>query len=107
MAPSEISSIHSSPRTSRRCQIVIPNLGEKSWFLAFIHLDLDDKASNSSMCAEYAQEIDAHLREAELRTRPKPYYMRKQQDLDARMRSILVDWLMEVVLLIAYLVIHA
>ena len=48
------------------------------------------------MCAEYAQEIDAHLREAELRTRPKPYYMRKQQDLDARMRSILVDWLMEV-----------
>jgi len=84
MAPSEISSIHSSPRTSRRCQIVIPNL--------------DDKASNSSMCAEYAQEIDAHLREAELRTRPKPYYMRKQQDLDARMRSILVDWLMEVAL---------
>lgn len=82
MVPSEISSIHSSPRTSRRCQIVIPNL--------------DDKATSPSMCAEYAQEIDAHLREAELRTRPKPHYMRKQHDLDARMRSILVDWMMEV-----------
>lgn len=45
---------------------------------------------------EYAAEIDSHLREAELRTRPKPNYMRKQNDLTPQMRSILIDWLVEV-----------
>lgn len=81
MVPSEISSIDSSPRTSRRC-LIVPNL--------------DENSPNPQLCAEYAQEIDAHLREAETRTRPKPNYMRKQTDLDARMRAILIDWLMEV-----------
>ena len=45
---------------------------------------------------EYAQDIDQHLREAEMRTRPKPHYMRKQNDLTQQMRSILIDWLVEV-----------
>jgi len=36
------------------------------------------------------------LREAELRNRPKPGYMKKQPDITNSMRSILVDWLVEV-----------
>lgn len=37
-----------------------------------------------------------YLREAEVRHRPKPMYMRKQQDISHSMRTILVDWLVEV-----------
>ena len=32
----------------------------------------------------------------QLRNRPKPGYMRKQPDITINMRSILVDWLVEV-----------
>lgn len=31
-----------------------------------------------------------------MRNRPKPSYMKKQQDITNSMRSILVDWLVEV-----------
>ncbi|XP_049679074.1 cyclin-A1 isoform X1 [Accipiter gentilis] len=45
---------------------------------------------------EYAEDIHRYLREAEVRFRPKPYYMRKQPDITTGMRAILVDWLVEV-----------
>ncbi|NXJ82770.1 CCNA1 protein, partial [Trogon melanurus] len=45
---------------------------------------------------EYAEDIYQYLREAEVRFRPKPYYMRKQPDITTGMRAILVDWLVEV-----------
>ncbi|XP_019063011.1 cyclin-A1 isoform X4 [Fukomys damarensis] len=45
---------------------------------------------------EYAEEIHQYLREAEIRYRPKAYYMRKQPDITEGMRTILVDWLVEV-----------
>ncbi|XP_059694858.1 cyclin-A1 [Haemorhous mexicanus] len=45
---------------------------------------------------EYAEDIHQYLREAELRFRPKPYYMKKQPDITTGMRAILVDWLVEV-----------
>lgn len=45
---------------------------------------------------EYAKEIHQYLREAEIRYRPKAYYMRKQPDITEGMRTILVDWLVEV-----------
>ncbi|XP_069680292.1 G2/mitotic-specific cyclin-A isoform X2 [Periplaneta americana] len=45
---------------------------------------------------EYREEIYQYLREAETRHRPKPGYMRKQPDITYSMRSILVDWLVEV-----------
>lgn len=47
-------------------------------------------------CPEYSPEIYTYLREAELRNRPKPSYMRKQPDVTSSMRSILIDWLVEV-----------
>nr|CAB3228881.1 cyclin-A2 [Phallusia mammillata] len=46
--------------------------------------------------SEYATEIFQHLRQAEQLHRPKTNYMRKQQDITAGMRAILVDWLVEV-----------
>ncbi|XP_054830223.1 cyclin-A1 [Eublepharis macularius] len=45
---------------------------------------------------EYAEDIHCYLREAEVRYRPKPCYMRKQPDITTCMRTILVDWLVEV-----------
>uniref|UniRef100_W5L9S4 Cyclin A1 n=1 Tax=Astyanax mexicanus TaxID=7994 RepID=W5L9S4_ASTMX len=45
---------------------------------------------------EYAEDIHRHLRESEIRYRPKPGYMRKQPDITNCMRVILIDWLVEV-----------
>ncbi|XP_066845794.1 cyclin-A1 [Anser cygnoides] len=45
---------------------------------------------------EYAEDIHQYLREAEIKYRPKPHYMRKQPDITSGMRAILVDWLVEV-----------
>lgn len=45
---------------------------------------------------EYQADILAYLKTAELKYRPKATYMRKQPDLTHTMRTILVDWLVEV-----------
>lgn len=45
---------------------------------------------------EYQTDILHYLREAELRNRPKFGYMRKQPDINKSMRTILIDWLVEV-----------
>jgi len=47
-------------------------------------------------CLEYKDEILSYMRQMELENRPKASYMRKQQDINSSMRSILVDWLVEV-----------
>lgn len=45
---------------------------------------------------EYEKDIYQYLREAELKNRPKPGYMKRQNDITTSMRCILVDWLVEV-----------
>lgn len=47
-------------------------------------------------CNEYKDEILSYMREEELKNRPKANYMKKQQDITGSMRSILIDWLVEV-----------
>jgi len=54
--------------------------------------DLDDP----SMCAEYVREIFEYYQELEKATMPNPTYMDHQDDLEWKMRGILVDWLIEV-----------
>ncbi|XP_071990525.1 cyclin-A1 [Engystomops pustulosus] len=60
----------------------------------------EDEASETdpdvAALAEYIDEIHRYLRQAEVKHRPKPYYMRKQPDITSAMRTILVDWLAEV-----------
>jgi cyclin A len=81
--PDSVSSIEASPSGfSGQNRVFVP--------------DLDYDESDIFVVPEYAAEIDSHLKEAELRTRPKPNYMKKQNDLTPQMRSILVDWLVEV-----------
>jgi cyclin A len=47
-------------------------------------------------CEEYAREILEHLKELELVNKPKANYIKQQADITSSMRSILVDWLVEV-----------
>lgn len=54
--------------------------------------DLDDP----SMCAEYVREIFEYYQELEKVTMPNAQYMDHQDDLEWKMRGILVDWLIEV-----------
>lgn len=54
--------------------------------------DLDDP----SMCAEYVREIFEYYYALEDATQPNPNYMDHQDDLEWKMRGILVDWLIEV-----------
>jgi G2/mitotic-specific cyclin 2 len=54
--------------------------------------DLDDP----SMCAEYVRDIFEYYKELELVTMPNANYMDHQDDLEWKMRGILVDWLIEV-----------
>ncbi|KAH8599055.1 putative G2/mitotic-specific cyclin-B [Bisporella sp. PMI_857] len=54
--------------------------------------DLDDPL----MVAEYVVEIFDYLKKLEIATRPNPDYMDHQEDLEWKMRGILVDWLIEV-----------
>lgn len=60
-------------------------------------LDLDtEDLLDPIMTAEYVGEIFEYLKELEVQTMPNPHYMDHQEELDWRMRGILVDWLIEV-----------
>ncbi|XP_069828194.1 cyclin-A1 [Dendropsophus ebraccatus] len=58
--------------------------------------DTSETDPDAAAVAEYIDEIHRYLREAEIKHRPKPYYMKKQPDITSAMRTILVDWLAEV-----------
>lgn len=45
---------------------------------------------------EYREDILEYMKESEQQHRPKHMYMRKQPDINHSMRTILVDWLVEV-----------
>ena len=46
--------------------------------------------------AEYASDVFDYLKESESHLQPSPGYMKNQQDVNEKMRSILIDWLVEV-----------
>ncbi|KAH7330264.1 cyclin-like protein [Rhexocercosporidium sp. MPI-PUGE-AT-0058] len=54
--------------------------------------DMDDPL----MVAEYVVEIFEYLKKLEVDTKPNAEYMEHQEDLEWKMRGILVDWLIEV-----------
>lgn len=56
----------------------------------------DEDTFDVSMVAEYAPEIFNYLHGLEIKLRPNPRYMESQTELKWNMRSILVDWLVQV-----------
>ena len=59
--------------------------------------DIDERDSDDPLCAtSYVQDMYDHFRSKEVFTSVRPVYMEDQQFINERMRSILVDWLVEV-----------
>lgn len=59
--------------------------------------DIDDRDSEDPLCAtDYVQDMYEHFREKEIMTSVRPLFMESQSHINERMRSILVDWLVEV-----------
>ncbi|XP_067312613.1 cyclin-A2 [Pseudorasbora parva] len=59
-------------------------------------IDGEERPTNVNEVSDYAAEIHTHLREMEVKSKPKAGYMKKQPDITNSMRAILVDWLVEV-----------
>lgn len=62
------------------------------------HCDnIDERDANDPLCAtDYVQDMYTHFRLKETSTSVRPLYMESQPHINERMRSILVDWLVEV-----------
>lgn len=59
--------------------------------------NIDERDSDDPLCAtDYVQDMYKHFRSKELGTSVRPIYMENQSHINERMRSILVDWLVEV-----------
>ncbi|KAJ1554862.1 G2/mitotic-specific cyclin, partial [Nowakowskiella sp. JEL0078] len=56
----------------------------------------DEDESDPMMVSEYANEIFDYLRELELKTMPVPDYIEGHEELTWKMRSILIDWIIEI-----------
>lgn len=46
--------------------------------------------------SEYESDIHNYLRQSEVENRPKAFYIRQQPEVTEKMRSVLIDWLVEV-----------
>ncbi|XP_057308632.1 G2/mitotic-specific cyclin-B-like [Hydractinia symbiolongicarpus] len=58
--------------------------------------DIDENdLKNPTLCAEYVKDIYRHMRKAERRLQTGDY-MSKQSEINVKMRSILIDWLIQV-----------
>ncbi len=59
--------------------------------------NIDERDSNDPLCVtSYVQDMYDHFRSKEASTSVRPVYMEDQPYVNERMRSILVDWLVEV-----------
>lgn len=69
---------------------------KKSRLVDYEWQDLDEEDMDDPlMVSEYVSEIFTYMYELELRMLPDPQYLLKQKHLKPKMRSILVDWLVE------------
>ncbi|QSZ36928.1 hypothetical protein DSL72_009019 [Monilinia vaccinii-corymbosi] len=58
--------------------------------------DIEDEMWDTSMVAEYGEEIFSYMRELEKKLLPDPHYMDAQAEIQWSMRSVLMDWLIQV-----------
>ncbi|KAJ7959164.1 Cyclin [Quillaja saponaria] len=60
-------------------------------------VNIDNNLTDPQFCASIACDIYKHLRETEASKRPTTHFMEKiQKDINASMRAVLIDWLVEV-----------
>lgn len=58
--------------------------------------DVEDEQWDTSMVAEYGDEIFQYMRDLETRMAPNPRYMEQQQEIQWSMRAVLMDWVIQV-----------
>ncbi|GAB1314044.1 B-type cyclin [Madurella fahalii] len=58
--------------------------------------ELEEEAWDVSMVAEYGEEIFTYMRDLEANMLPDPHYMDIQTEIQWSMRSVLMDWLVQV-----------
>ncbi|KAK4243817.1 cyclin-like protein [Corynascus novoguineensis] len=58
--------------------------------------EIEEEAWDVSMVAEYGDEIFGYMRELEAQMLPNPHYMDDQTEIQWSMRSVLMDWLVQV-----------
>ncbi|KAL8647488.1 MAG: hypothetical protein Q9210_005529 [Variospora velana] len=58
--------------------------------------EIDDETWDTSMVAEYGEEIFGYMRDLEIKMLPNAHYMDNQAEIQWSMRSVLMDWLVQV-----------
>jgi len=58
--------------------------------------DVEDEQWDTSMVAEYGDEIFGYMKKLEQKLMPNPRYMDQQQEIQWSMRAVLVDWVVQV-----------
>jgi G2/mitotic-specific cyclin 3/4 len=58
--------------------------------------DIEDETWDTSMVAEYGEEIFGYMKSLELRMTPNPRYMDQQSEIQWSMRAVLIDWVVQV-----------
>ncbi|KAL8715371.1 MAG: hypothetical protein Q9220_000704 [cf. Caloplaca sp. 1 TL-2023] len=58
--------------------------------------EIEDETWDTSMVAEYGEEIFGYMRDLEVKMLPNAHYMDNQSEIQWSMRSVLMDWLVQV-----------
>ncbi|KAF9892527.1 hypothetical protein FE257_001636 [Aspergillus nanangensis] len=58
--------------------------------------DIEDEFWDTSMVADYSDDIFEYMREQEIKLLPNAHYMDNQAEIQWSMRSVLMDWLVQV-----------
>ena len=58
--------------------------------------DIEDEQWDTSMVAEYGDEIFGYMKALEQKLMPNPRYMDQQQEIQWSMRAVLIDWVVQV-----------
>jgi len=58
--------------------------------------EIEDESYDTSMVAEYGDEIFEYMRQLEVKMLPNAHYMDNQHEIQWSMRSVLMDWLVQV-----------
>lgn len=58
--------------------------------------EIEDENFDTSMVAEYGDEIFEYMRQLEVKMSPNPHYMDNQHEIQWSMRAVLMDWLVQV-----------
>lgn len=58
--------------------------------------EIEDESFDTSMVAEYGDEIFEYMRQLETKMSPNPHYMDNQHEIQWSMRTVLMDWLVQV-----------